>query len=207
MEYDKKFIILGNKNAITYKEIFSLIKENKIWVGYRSMNSDIWFCVPNDYSYEKIVDGKKIKHIMACWYTNIDTKKRHEDLILYKRYSPDEYPKYDNYDAINVDKVSDIPYDYDGVIGVPITFLDKYNPEQFEIIALGIVGSCTFSCMKRMEILDKNGKPTGKYTINAKGTLYRAFDPIKDKVAAFRDCETGQLYSSIYARILIRRRQ
>ena len=98
------------------------------------MNSDIWFCVPNDYSYEKIVDGKKIKHIMACWYTNIDTKKRHEDLILYKRYSPDEYPKYDNYDAINVDKVSDIPYDYDGVIGVPITFLDKYNPEQFEII-------------------------------------------------------------------------
>ena len=98
------------------------------------MNSDIWFCVPNNYSYEKIVDGKKIKHIMACWYTNIDTKKRHEDLILYKRYSPDEYPKYDNYDAINVDKVSDIPCDYDGVIGVPITFLDKYNPEQFEII-------------------------------------------------------------------------
>ena len=134
VEYDKKFIILGNKNAITYKEIFSLIKENKIWVGYRSMNSDIWFCVPNDYSYEKIVDGKKIKHIMACWYTNIDTKKRHEDLILYKRYSPDEYPKYDNYDAINVDKVSDIPCDYDGVMGVPITFLDKYNPEQFEII-------------------------------------------------------------------------
>ena len=118
---------------------------------------------------------------------------------------PEEYPKYDNYDAINVDKTSDIPLDFNGVIGVPITFLDKYNPEQFEIVALGIVGSCDFTCEKRMEILDKNGMPTGKYTINAKGTLYRKHLETDTKPAAFRDCETGELYQSIYARILIKK--
>ena len=92
-------------------------------------------------------------------------------------------------------------------MGVPITFLDKYNPEQFEVLELGIVGSCTFTCMKKMEILDSNGNPTGKYTINAKGTLYRAFNPKTDKAPAFRNVETGELYSSIYARILIRRKK
>ena len=199
MEAGKKFAIIGNQNAITYKEIFSLIKENKIWVGYRSMNSDIWFCVPNDYSYEKIVDGKKIKHIMACWYTNIDTKKRHEDLILYKRYSPDEYPKYDNYDAINVDKVSDIPYDYDGVIGVPITFLDKYNPEQFEIITLGI-GEDNFTPTKRYEKFRdaKTGLPSSD---KRDFLLY-----IRDANGKYLTSENYRV-TKVYARILIRRRQ
>lgn len=134
IEYKKKFVIIGNKNSITYKEIFALIKEEKIWLGYRNVNSDMWFVVPPGYRYEKIVEGQKLKHIMGCWYTNLDTTKRHEVMPLYKRYSAEEYPEYDNYKAINVDKVSDIPYDYDGVMGVPITFLDKYNPEQFEII-------------------------------------------------------------------------
>ena len=143
VEYDKKFIILGNMNAITYKEVFSLIKEDKMWIGYGFNLSMIFKTTyPNpleanrQYVRAKGFDPDKnfVKTPAIAWYTNIDTKKRHEDLILYKRYSPDEYPKYDNYDAINVDKVSDIPYDYDGVIGVPITFLDKYNPEQFEII-------------------------------------------------------------------------
>ena len=92
-------------------------------------------------------------------------------------------------------------------MGVPITFLDKYNPDQFEIVALGIVGSCEFTSNRRMEILDKSGKGTGKYTMNAKGTLYRDFNPKKDKIPAFRDEETGALYSSIYARVLIRRKQ
>ena len=135
MEYNKKFVIVGNKNAITYKEIFPLIKENKLWLGQRDINKDMWLVVP-DYAekFDKIDNGRKLKHIMACWYTNLDITKRHEEIILYKNYNSDDYPKYDNYDAINVDKVSDIPCDYDGVMGVPITFLDKYNPEQFEIV-------------------------------------------------------------------------
>lgn len=134
VEYGKQFLIIGNKNAITYKEIFQLLKENKMWLGYRNINADMWFIVPEDYKYEKIIDGKKVKHIMGCWFTNLDHKRRHEELELYKRYTPDEYPHYDNYNAINVDKVSEIPEDYFGVMGVPITFLDKYNPEQFEIV-------------------------------------------------------------------------
>ncbi len=136
VEYGKKFLIIGNKNAITYKEIFALIQAQKLWLGYRNINADMWFIVPENYAYEKVVGGQKVKHIMGCWFTNLDTTKRHEVLLLYKKYSPEEFPKYDNYDAIEVGKTSDIPYDYDGVMGVPITFLDKYNPEQFEILGL-----------------------------------------------------------------------
>ena len=137
VEYGKEFIIVANKNAITYKEIFKLIKENRLWLGYRNINQDMWLILPDEEEkYEKIIDGKKMKHIMTCWFTNIETTKRHEELILYKKYTPAEYPKYDNYDAINVDKVAEIPADYDGVMGVPITFLDKYNPDQFEILGI-----------------------------------------------------------------------
>lgn len=225
IEYDKKFIIIGNMNAITYKEIFKLIKENKLWLGIGFANGNAFFEVPkseenlNRYA-EGVYDPKTnlVKFRNACWFTNIDYTQRHENLILYKKYynseddknNPNytnpEFPKYDNYNAINVDKTADIPCDYDGVMGVPITFLDKYNPEQFEIIALGIVGSCNFTCEKKMEILDKNGNPTGKYTINAKGTLYKKYNPEVDKVPAFKNVETGELYSSIYARILIKQR-
>ena len=127
--------------------------------------------------------------------------------IYYRFYNSEEYPEYVNYDAINVDKTKDIPMDYDGVMGVPITFMHSYNPEQFEIVALGIVGSCDFKSDRRMEILDKNGKGTGRFTNNAKGTLYRKYNPERDKKKpAFKDAETGELYSSIYARILIRKR-
>ena len=114
----------------------------------------MWLILPDEEEkYEKIIDGKKMKHIMACWFTNIETTKRHEELILYKKYSPEEYPKYDNYDTINVDKVAEIPADYDGIMGVPITFLDKYNPDQFEIVKfrkgnderdLSINGKCPY---------------------------------------------------------------
>ena len=138
MEYNKKFLIIGNKNAITYKETFKLIKENKLWLGYRNINSDMWFLMPdNTEKYEKLINGKKAKHIMACWYTNLDVAKRHEKFDMYKKYKPEEYPKYDNYNAINVNVVAEIPANYDGAMGVPITFLDKYNPEQFEIMGLG----------------------------------------------------------------------
>jgi hypothetical protein len=139
VEYNKKFLILGDQNAITYKETFKLIKENKIWLGYDN-NGTKWFQVPNDYdipteSRKKIVDGIKFFSMgRIVWFTNLDTTKRHDKLTLYKKYTPEEYPKYDNYKAINVDRVSDIPMDYDGAMGVPITFLDKYNPEQFELI-------------------------------------------------------------------------
>lgn len=134
VDYKKKFIVIGNKNAITYKEVFKLIRENKMWLGYRNINSDMWLVVPEGEKYEKIVDGVKLKHIMACWFTNLDTAKRHEEYTMYKKYTAEEYPTYDNYDAINVNVVAEIPKDYEGIMGVPITFLDKYNPEQFEIL-------------------------------------------------------------------------
>jgi hypothetical protein len=151
--------------------------------------------------------GKKYIRVKGVrWFTNLDYIKRHEDIQLFKQYKPKEYPKYENYDAIEVSQTIDIPEDYDGAMGVPITFLDKHNPEQFEVIALGIVGSIDFSCEKKMEVL-KNGMPTGKYTINAKGTLYRKYNPnIDTKPPAFKDVVTGELYSSIYARIIIKRK-
>jgi hypothetical protein len=140
VKYDKKFLIIGDQNAITYKEIFKLIKENKLWLGYDNGGCK-WFQVPEYYpdikTENRVKSENGIRYFSKgsiMWYTNLDITKRHEDLILYKTYSPQEYPKYDNYDAINVDATADIPRDYAGAMGVPITFLDKYNPEQFEII-------------------------------------------------------------------------
>lgn len=141
MKYNKKFVIIGNKNAITYKEVFKYIKENKMWLGYRNINSDMWLMVPEGEKYEKIVDGVRLKHIMACWYTNLDTIKRHEEFIMYKKYTSKEYLTYENYDAINVNVVAEIPKDYDGMMGVPITFLDKHNPDQFEIVGIAKRGA------------------------------------------------------------------
>lgn len=139
MEYEKDFLIIGNMNAVTYKEVFPLIANNRFWLGYNS--GHYWFMVPDSYEVKKTdfkIDdnGQKWRRMgNICWFTNLDIEKRHEMLPLYKHYTPEEYPKYDNYDAINVDHVVDIPCDYYGVIGVPITFLDKYNPDQFEIVA------------------------------------------------------------------------
>lgn len=135
VEFGKKFVILGNMNAITYKEIFPLIKENKCWLGFGFKGGATHFSSP----YKDIATAGNHREGMirvsgVIWFTNLDHKKRHEKLILYKKYSPEEFPRYDNYDAINVNKTADIPFDYDGAMGVPITFLDKYNPEQFEII-------------------------------------------------------------------------
>ena len=200
IKYDKKFIIVGHQNAISYKEIFSLIKENKLWLGYGFKGGAAHFINTHYEDYASAGDHKEgmIRVSGVVWFTNIDIKKRHEELVMYKTYNPEEFPKYENYEAINVDKSTDIPMDYDGVIGVPITFLDKYSPDQFEIVGLGIVGSCEFTKERRMEILDKNGVPTGKYTVNAKGTLYRKHLESDQKPAAFKDCETGELYQSSY---------
>jgi len=211
IEYDKKFVIIGHQNAISYKEIFKLIKENKIWLGYGFKGGAAHFINVHYEDYASAGDHKEgmIRVSGVNWFTNLEIKKRHEDLILYKTYygNEDEYPKYENYDAINVEKTKDIPMDYKGAMGVPITFMDKYNPDQFEIIALGIVGSINFACNKKMEILDKDGRPTGRFTFNAKGTLYRKHNPKTDKIPAFKDCETGELYSSIYARIIIKNKK
>jgi hypothetical protein len=147
IEYNKKFLIIGNKNAITYKEIFKLIKENKMWIGRMPMGTDMLFNVPEKYSKSflenkkegsayKIVNGVVKGRSQACWFTNLDHKKRHEKMEFWKKYTTKEYPKYDNYDAVEVSKTIEIPGDYDGVMGVPITFLDKYNPEQFEILGM-----------------------------------------------------------------------
>jgi len=141
IEYDKKFLIVGDQNAITYKEVFRLIRDNKVWLGYDNGGTK-WFQVPDDYeikteSRKKIVNGVQyFSKGSINWFTNLNTSKRNESLILYKSYSSDEYDSYDNYEAINVNRVADIPIDFEGVMGVPITFVDKFNPKQFEIVGL-----------------------------------------------------------------------
>ena len=143
MKYEKKFIIIGNINALHYKEIFPLFKQNEMWLGVTNFNTGMYFYVPDNFEYaasykfERERAGRKVNRVPGvCWYTNLDHNKRHEEMILYKRYNPEEYPKYANYDAIEVSKTAEIPLDYDGAMGVPTTFLDKYNPDQFEIIGL-----------------------------------------------------------------------
>ena len=142
IKYDKKFIIIGNINAVTYKEIFPLIQRDQVWLGPSIHSGDREFEIPSSYPLEAAGsrtdnEGRRYIRVKGVrWFTNLDFPQRHEVLTLYKRYSPEEYPRYDNYDAINVDKVADIPYDYDGVMGVPITYLDKHNPDQFEILGI-----------------------------------------------------------------------
>lgn len=177
ISYNKKFLIIGNQNAITYKEIFPLIKANKMWLGYKS--GDMEFTVPQYYEprdtrYRVGEDGTKYRSLgNICWYTNLDVKRRHETITLYKTYNPNDYPEYDNYFAINVNKVSDIPYDYYGAMGVPITFLDKYNPSQFEIVDAN-------------EIRKNNNVPVKKHGL------------IKDKESSIKG-------KAVYARIVIRK--
>lgn len=140
IEYDKKFIVVGHQNAIKYKEIFPLIRDNKLWLGYGFKGGAGHFINEHYEDYATATDRKEgmIRVSGVHWFTNLEINKRHEDLILYKTYKPEEYPKYENFDAINVDVTKDIPMDYDGFMGVPITFMDKYNPDQFEIIGVGI---------------------------------------------------------------------
>ena len=142
-DYGKHFLLIGNTNALTYREIFKMIKENKLWTGYTNFNVGMYFFVPDDWEkYHKIENGRKLVRVStSCWFTNLEVQKHKEFMTLYKHYTPVEYPFYSNRNAINVNKVADIPLDWDGVMGVPITFLDKYNPEQFEIIGLGISNS------------------------------------------------------------------
>lgn len=168
MEHEKKFLIVGPLNAITYKEVFPLIKENKVWLGYGFNAGNAFFKIPidNSHNYAEGVYNETtglVKFRNCHWYTNLDHNKRHEELVLTRLFSSEEYPQYDNYEAINVDKTSDIPCNYSGILGVPISFLDKYNPEQFEIIKfrkgnddkdLSINGKCPY-----FRILIRNKHP------------------------------------------------
>lgn len=167
IKYGKKFVIIGNQNAITYKEIFPLLKNNEVWIGYKF--GDMAFKVPADSEpratrYWQDESGQKWRSMgNVCWYTNLDIQKRHEKLPLYKKYTPEEFPRYDNYNAINVDKTADIPYDYNGAMGVPITFIDKYNPEQFEILDANDYRSHEgVPCKPHGLIKDKDGAIDGK---------------------------------------------
>jgi hypothetical protein len=180
IKYDKKFIIVGNQNAISYKEIFNLIIENAFWLG--NISGDMQFKVPDYYEaretrYWVDEDGQKWRSMgNACWFTNLDIAKRHEEIILYKKYRPEEYPTYANYDAIEVGKTSDIPIDYDGAMGVPLTFLDKHNLDQFEII-----GSSRTLGKPMSEVASKGTYSQGGprfYLANGDGTYRRLYDRI-----------------------------
>lgn len=190
MQYNKQFLIIGNVNAITYKDVFPLIKDNKLWLGVSMHSGNSEFIVPDSYSLQASgfrIDekGRKYIRVNARWFTNLEYSKRYEDLILYKKYNAEEYPKYDNYDAIEVSKTAEIPCDYDGIMGVPITFLDKYNPKQFEI--LGITDSQNTSNLR-----------TKKYTIEDA--------PNYNGLNAGSVLKMGNVYKQVYARILIKKR-
>ena len=174
MKYGKKFLVIGNVNAISYKEIFQLIRDDKTWLGYKSGN--MAFKVPDDYEERATrfwidADGQKWRSMgNICWYTNLDIKKRHEELDLVCHYSPEEYPNYDNYDAIEVSKTAEIPCDYEGVMGVPVTFLDKYCPEQFSLL-----GMCASSYNAEIVGIPFLGGKDGRPLINGKNTYARIF--------------------------------
>lgn len=224
IDNEKKFLIIGNQNAITYKEIFKLIKENRIWLGFKSGHT--LFEVPDSYTipdfYDKndkgklrsngyIVDekGKLWRNLgNICWFTNLDHDKRHEEIDLYKHYTPEEYPHYDNYDAINCDLVANIPVDYDGVMGVPISFLDKYCPEQFEIL-----GATQRECHDEVPDTRKYDdywevKPTGEKTGSSGGKTNENGNLLKNdgRHNYFENAEGRQIQST-YQRIFIRKRQ
>ena len=194
IEYDKKFVIIGNVNAVSYKEVFPLIKENKLWFGPSISSGDRKFNVPDDYPLSASgcgidTDGRKFIRVKGVrWFTNLDHNKRHEEMDLICHYSPEEYPTYDNYDAIDVSSTLDIPFDYAGIMGVPITFLDKYNPEQFEIIGAETNDFAESLGIKPIgkEWLEKYRKVggTGHYTANMRNLVMTCKG--KPKKAYFR---------------------
>jgi Adenine-specific methyltransferase EcoRI len=192
VEYDKRFLIIGNQNAMKYKGIFPLIKDNKVWYGPSIQSGDREFGVPDSYplnaaSSRVDEDGRKYIRVKGVrWFTNLEYPQRHEDLILYKKYTPDEYPTYDNYNAIEVSATKEIPLDYDGAMGVPITFLDKHNPDQFEI--LGITDRDNNSGLKTRVYTQQD--------VPNPGDLNRC--------AAIRE---GDEYRSVYMRLLIKNKR
>lgn len=202
MKHKKKFIIIGNQNAITYKDFFPYLMNNEIWLGNGFSGNVGFFSSP----YEDIATSSQHKAGMirvsgVMWFTNLDIKKRHEQLILVKRYSPEDYLHYDNYDAINVDKTSDIPCDYAGVMGVPITFLDKYSPEQFEIVGISKTWFGAANKIYGQQIqVDKSGKRSTVTKLNDGPVIKVPYPPVGKTYYIVDD----EYYIQAYARILIR---
>lgn len=214
MKYNKKMLIIGNVNAITYKDVFPLIQNNQLWLGASIHSGDRKFYVPNDYPLAASgcgidPDGRKYIRVKGVrWYTNLDYPQRHEKLILYKTYTPEEYPYYDNYDAINVDVTSDIPKDFDGVMGVPITFLDKYNPDQFDILGESQRG-CHPEEMETKKYDDYwEERPDGTKTGSSGGKTNGNPNLAKNdgKHNYFINAQ-GHIIQSCYQRIFIRRKE
>ena len=214
MEHKKKFIIIGNVNAITYKEIFPLIKNNEIWIGASIHSGDRAFYVPDDYPLNASgcgidADGRKFIRVKGVrWWTNLDYRQRHEELILVKKYKPEDYQKYDNYDAIDISFTKDIPCDFVGYMGVPITFMDKYSPEQFEIVGLlqsstdeqaGIPNLRYYNDFKEMR---QDMTFTGASGRKANGNPVVAGKSTKGNFLF--NSETGEYVHSVYARVLVR---
>jgi hypothetical protein len=167
LEHGKKFLVIGSKNAITYKEIFRLVKSDQVWLGHGFTNGNAFFRVPESYQ-DQFVDGVfdaktgLVKFRNVGWFTNLDNAKRHEPLTLYKRFSPDDFVSYDNYDAIEVSKVADIPYDYPHPMGVPITFLDSYSPDQFEVLMMANGNARTNTDPKALAFVNYRRHPEDK---------------------------------------------
>ena len=207
VEHDKQFLIVGNQNAITYKEIFPLIMENRIWLGYES--GGMAFMVPDYYEpratrYWEDESGQKWRSMgNGCWFTNLYHPKRHEDLILYKTYIPEEYPNYDNYEAIEVSKIKDIPMDYDGVMGVPKSFLVKHSPDQFEIV--GVTQSWSDGRTKTYPHQIQISADGGRTTVTKlnDGAALKLDSPPHGKTYYMVE---NNYYVQVYARILIRRK-
>jgi Adenine-specific methyltransferase EcoRI len=213
VEYDKKFLILGNKNAVTYGEIFPLIQADKMWIGYTPMGSEMLFDVTEEFGQQLLASGQDRKYTVvdgvvkgrsqACWFTNMDFPKRHEDLILYRNYDPETYPSYDNYDGIEVSRTQDIPTDYNGVMGVPITFLDKHSPDQFEIV--GVTQSWFGGKSKiypRQTQVNANGRESAVTKLNDGAAIKIDKPPTGKTYYKVED----ERFVKVYARMLIRRR-
>ncbi len=213
MEFNKKFLIIGNVNALTYKEIFPLFKNNSVWYGASIHSGDRKFVVPNSYPLNAVGCGidengqRYIKVKGIRWFTNFDYPARHEKLTLWRSYIPEEYPKYDNYDAINVNKCSEIPMDYNGIIGVPITFMDFYCPEQFEIVG----GSMYDDTPCR---IDKNYTVSGYKFLKPDGVSISGSGALRDRITPkipikgssdYSVAPDGTYLSSTYQRIFIRK--
>ncbi|MEX1100864.1 MAG: adenine-specific methyltransferase EcoRI family protein [Actinomycetota bacterium] len=217
IKHDKKFAIIGNPNATSYKQIFPLIKDGKLWWGVKPSGGENQFFETTDAFAQRVAatkpqgawwrrgsNGKILVGMKTVWYTNLDFPKRHVDLILYRKYNPTDYPSYDNFNAIEVGKVSEIPANYDGDMGVPLTFLDNWNPDQFEIV--GITQSWD-KCATKIY--------PGQIQVSADGSesqVTKLNDGAAIKVAAPPANKTyykveGEMFVKAYARILIRRRK
>jgi len=208
IESQKQFLIVGNFGAISYKEIFPLIRDNKMWLGYGFQGGNAYFRVPEEVAKREFADGVYnpetglVKFRNCCWFTLMDIGKRHERLTLYKRYTPAEFPHYDNYDAIEVSKVSELPRDWKGAMGVPITFLDKYNPEQFEILAITKTwcGAAIKKYPEQVQV-DKSGRKSKVSKLND-GAVIKVDSPPTGQTYYMVD---GEYYMQTYPRIIIRR--